>query len=163
MVPIPATGIEDFPPDPQALEEDEKAAQALEDDEKAAEQNEMIAKTGEKIWCEDCEMELNGPTQWEDHKNGKKHIKNVKKRKGTSSSARPQLLDMPESKTVETAPQAPRPPPQQATEQTDPPASPTWQPSPQCYVMPQWHPQGFSPHDEYWLAWHTQWAAGYDS
>ena len=29
--------------------------------------------------CPDCEMWLNGPTQWEDHKIGKKHKKNVKK------------------------------------------------------------------------------------
>ena len=120
-----------------------------------------VAKTGEKIWCEDCEMKLNSQTQWEAHKIGRKHIKNVK-HKGKSSSEGSQLFDMPESKTVETAPQAPRPPPQQATEQTDPPASLTWQPSPQWYVMPQWYPQGLSPH-EYWLAWHTQWAARYNS
>ena len=27
------------------------------------------------VYCEDCEMWLNGPTQWEDHKIGKKHKK----------------------------------------------------------------------------------------
>ena len=31
------------------------------------------------IYCEDCEMWLNGPLQWEDHKIGKKHKKNSKK------------------------------------------------------------------------------------
>ena len=31
------------------------------------------------VYCEDCEMWLNGPTQWEDHKIGKKHKKNLKK------------------------------------------------------------------------------------
>ena len=29
------------------------------------------------VYCEDCEMWLNGPTQWEDHKIGKKHKKNL--------------------------------------------------------------------------------------
>ena len=28
------------------------------------------------IYCEECEMWINGPTQWEDHKVGKKHRKN---------------------------------------------------------------------------------------
>ena len=31
------------------------------------------------IYCEDCEMWLNGQLQWEDHKVGKKHKKNSKK------------------------------------------------------------------------------------
>ena len=31
------------------------------------------------IYCEDCEMWLNGQLQWEDHKIGKKHKKNSKK------------------------------------------------------------------------------------
>ena len=34
---------------------------------------------GAAKYCPDCEMWLNGPTQWEDHKIGKKHKKNVKK------------------------------------------------------------------------------------
>ena len=29
-------------------------------------------------YCEICQMWLNGPTQWENHKIGKKHTKNVK-------------------------------------------------------------------------------------
>ena len=36
-------------------------------------------ENGAAKYCPDCEMWLNGPTQWEDHKIGKKHKKNVKK------------------------------------------------------------------------------------
>ena len=32
------------------------------------------------VYCEYCEMWLNGPTQWEDHKIGKKHKKHVRQR-----------------------------------------------------------------------------------
>ena len=32
------------------------------------------------IWCPACDMWVNGPTQWEDHKIGKKHNKNLKKK-----------------------------------------------------------------------------------
>ena len=32
------------------------------------------------VYCEDCEMWLNGPTQWEDHKIGKKHKKRSKRK-----------------------------------------------------------------------------------
>ena len=35
------------------------------------------------VYCPDCEMKLNGPTQWEDHKIGKKHRKNTQKKAGT--------------------------------------------------------------------------------
>jgi hypothetical protein len=35
-----------------------------------------IAGDSDGIWCTDCEMWLNGPTQWEDHKIAKKHKKN---------------------------------------------------------------------------------------
>ena len=31
------------------------------------------------VYCEVCEMWLNGPTQWEDHKIGKKHNVCLKK------------------------------------------------------------------------------------
>ena len=30
------------------------------------------------VYCQDCEMWLNGPVQWEDHKWGKKHKKNLR-------------------------------------------------------------------------------------
>ena len=33
----------------------------------------------EPVWCPDCETWLNGPSQWEDHKIGEKHIKNYNK------------------------------------------------------------------------------------
>ena len=36
-------------------------------------------ENGAAKYCPDCEMWLNGPIQWEDHKIGKKHKKNVKK------------------------------------------------------------------------------------
>ena len=36
-------------------------------------------ENGAAKYCPDCEMWLNGPTQWDDHKIGKKHKKNVKK------------------------------------------------------------------------------------
>ena len=31
----------------------------------------------EAVYCEVCEMWLNGPLQWEDHRIGKKHKKNI--------------------------------------------------------------------------------------
>ena len=34
------------------------------------------------IYCPDCEMWLNGPTPWEDHKIGKKHAKSRRRRAG---------------------------------------------------------------------------------
>ena len=34
---------------------------------------------GDAVYCRDCEMWLNGPTQWEDHKVGKKHKRNFKR------------------------------------------------------------------------------------
>jgi hypothetical protein len=37
-----------------------------------------IAGDSDGIWCTNCEMWLNGPAQWEDHKIGKKHKKNVR-------------------------------------------------------------------------------------
>ena len=39
------------------------------------------------IYCEYCEMWLNGPTQYEDHKIGKKHKKNYRKSEGKQHSA----------------------------------------------------------------------------
>ena len=42
----------------------------------------------EAIYCEDCEMWLNGPTQWEDHKIGKMH-----KRKARRSEPLPKKSD----------------------------------------------------------------------
>ena len=36
------------------------------------------------VYCPDCEMWLNGPTQWEDHKIGKKHQKKHAEEEHTS-------------------------------------------------------------------------------
>jgi len=36
-------------------------------------------REGETIFCPTCEMWLNGPTQWEDHRIGKKHLKNTRR------------------------------------------------------------------------------------
>jgi len=40
-----------------------------------------------EVWCPICEMWLNGPCQWEDHKIGKKHKKNDRKQRGGVSEA----------------------------------------------------------------------------
>ena len=39
--------------------------------------------TSDAVFCEHCEMWLNGPTSWLDHKIGKKHKKNVRKPPGS--------------------------------------------------------------------------------
>ena len=46
-----------------------------------------LQESGIAKYCEDCEMWLNGPTQWEDHKIGKKHKKNVKKGGANNTTA----------------------------------------------------------------------------
>ena len=33
----------------------------------------------EAVYCPECEMWLNGPTQWEDHQIGRKHKKNLRR------------------------------------------------------------------------------------
>ena len=43
-------------------------------------------ENGASKYCPDCEMWLNGPTQWEEHKAGKKHKKNVKKGRPSTST-----------------------------------------------------------------------------
>ena len=48
--------------------------QAQEKDEKLQEKVEVTA-----VYCQECQKWLNGPRQWEDHKIGKKHRKNVQK------------------------------------------------------------------------------------
>ena len=51
-----------------------------------------MADTSDTIYCEHCEMWLNGSTQWEDHKIGNKHKKNTCKpgqeRKGNTGEER---------------------------------------------------------------------------
>ena len=54
-------------------------------------QGNVSSETG-AVYCEFCEMYLNGPTQWEDHKIGKNHKKNidrVKKIGGPVANANP--------------------------------------------------------------------------
>ena len=41
------------------------------------------------VYCEDCEMWLNGPTQWEDHKIGKKHKKHIQGAGPASATPKP--------------------------------------------------------------------------
>lgn len=52
-----------------------------EDDSTGASEEADDHHSGQAVYCETCEMWLNGPTQWEDHKKGKKHGKNIKKSK----------------------------------------------------------------------------------
>ncbi len=40
------------------------------------------------VWCPVCEIWLNGQTQWEDHKIGKKHRKNVEKENRAATTSR---------------------------------------------------------------------------
>ena len=42
---------------------------------------------GAEVWCHDCRVWLNGTTQWEDHKIGKKHRRNTQKKTLEGSSA----------------------------------------------------------------------------
>ena len=74
-----------------------------------AENNEEADDHAMAVWCRECETWLNGPRQWEDHKIGKKHRKNVQKAKrGTSSSTevaqpeapQPVVDEEPEKKTA---------------------------------------------------------------
>ena len=54
-------------------------------------QGNVSSETG-AVYCEFCEMWLNGPTQWEDHKIGKKHKKHVrwaKQKDGPVANANP--------------------------------------------------------------------------
>ena len=39
------------------------------------------------VWCKDCEMWLNGPTQMDEHKIGKKHKKKVRRIKAAEPSS----------------------------------------------------------------------------
>ena len=41
----------------------------------------------EAVYCKQCQTWLNGPRQWEDHKIGKKHRKNVQKEKAAATSS----------------------------------------------------------------------------
>ena len=45
-----------------------------------------VNESGGAIHCPFCDMWLNGPTQWEDHKIGKKHTKNINRSKAGQKS-----------------------------------------------------------------------------
>ena len=71
--------------EPQSSESDEagqdETANAGDQQDEEADQHAMA------VYCKECQTWLNGPRQWEDHKIGKKHRKNVQKAKrGTASS-----------------------------------------------------------------------------
>ena len=68
------------PPSPRDDAKDEQGWVRLET-ESTDDQACPSEKDGGSEYCPFCEMWLNGPTQMEDHKNGKKHKKNVRKPK----------------------------------------------------------------------------------
>ena len=47
----------------------------------------QVAPDGKGVFCDVCEMWLNGLVQWEDHKIGKKHRKNLEKLRPTPATA----------------------------------------------------------------------------
>ena len=74
------------------LEKPEAVKALLENDVHQAPQDGVVADPAvaanggdQAVYCDDCEMWLNGPIQWEDHKIGKKHKKNTKKNTTASS------------------------------------------------------------------------------
>ena len=100
----PAAGVPSLP-DPTAIvsgatnnDDDDRQAEDEEGeaDEDAEEDIHAIA-----VYCKECETWLNGPRQWEDHKIGKKHRKNVQKaRRGAAASSN----DVPAVQAEETNP-----------------------------------------------------------
>ena len=59
-----------------------------------------------QVYCKECQTWLNGPRQWEDHKIGKKHRKNVQKAKrgtagGSSEVAHPERKEPPPEEVPE--------------------------------------------------------------
>jgi len=105
-----------------------------------------VTESGAAKYCEDCEMWLNGPTQWEDHKIGKKHKKNVKKggaNKGISSGTPTSVKSKTTLKTKGGTPPPPPMPPHPDYEASDSKA-PTMDDS---NVMP---PYGYAPPPPPW-------------
>ena len=93
--------------EPQSSESDEagqdETANAGDQQDEEADQHAMA------VYCKECQTWLNGPRQWEDHKIGKKHKKNVQKAKrGTARSTevaqpearQPAVDEKPEKKTA---------------------------------------------------------------
>ncbi len=57
-------------------EEEEEEEEEAEAARGASDAGRAEVRREQAVYCPDCEMWLNGPTQWEDHKIGKKHKKN---------------------------------------------------------------------------------------
>ena len=51
------------------------ASEISESEGKQRQQEQQEKESGQAVYCEDCDMWLNGPIQWEDHKISKKHKK----------------------------------------------------------------------------------------
>ena len=75
---LPTTGDSELLSDGYDSEDESAGASEMADDD----------NSGQAVWCADCEMLLNGPIQWEDHKIGKKHINKNTKKSGTRKDAR---------------------------------------------------------------------------
>ena len=86
----PLIGMDDFPVDTLVALADADSDDGEDSGNAAAEEDESHRDDGEDSdnagpesggakYCDLCEMWLNGPTQWEDHKIGKKHKKNLRK------------------------------------------------------------------------------------
>jgi len=71
----------------EVMESSALPAEALpEKDEEEEEPQEEEVRSEGAVWCETCQMWLNGPTQWVDHKIGKKHKKNLRKQSAPQST-----------------------------------------------------------------------------
>jgi hypothetical protein len=76
----------------EAPTDDDAEAQAEETPPRS--ENSENGPGGQAVYCKDCWMWLNGPTQWEDHRIGKKHKKNNKpKSPAAMAAAREKIFD----------------------------------------------------------------------
>ena len=139
---------------PFAEEEEEGVEEEREDDPQSV--SNQSSPGGPAVWCEVCEMWLTGPTQWEDHKIGKKHKRNANKKEGSKAIAAGKR--QPAGKKSVASPQE-----SDQVQQQQPPAlmPPQWtqhaaMPS---YAMPYQPPLGMMPdynNDPHygWWGWH---------
>jgi hypothetical protein len=98
-----------IPPPPPTDDEDEEEALILDDSADETPPPTENAADSQAVYCEDCEMWLNGPTQWEDHKIGKKHKKNLKRNKGANAAGNARAKAHPEKKMQPTIASEPLP------------------------------------------------------
>ena len=91
----------------EADEEKEAYADEASDNEDEASDNEQAANVDADeeddnhamaVYCKECKTYLNGPRQWEDHKIGKKHRKNVQKAKRGNASGSSEVVQAVEQK-----------------------------------------------------------------